>query len=81
MLLPVNDVPENSELSAVTRTIGRKYYANHFCVPKIYAIYKFIITFDTKVKVIWEDYKSRRNYLIRMNLDDARVWFRFSLVP
>ena len=30
-----------------------------------------------KVKDTWEDNRTKRNYLTRMNLDDARVRFRY----
>ena len=30
-----------------------------------------------KVKDIWKDDKGKMNYLERMNLEDARVWFRY----
>ena len=38
---------------------------------------KAILDGKKKVKDIWEDEKGKRNYLERINLDDARVWFRY----
>ena len=37
---------------------------------------KAILLETKKVNYIWEYNRSKRNYLTRMNLDDARVWFR-----
>ena len=38
---------------------------------------KALLAGKEKVKDIWEDDRTKRNYLTRMNIDDARVWFRY----
>ena len=38
---------------------------------------KAMLSGKKKFKDIWEDSRSKRNYLTRINLDDARVWFRY----